>query len=171
MVNKGSKLSQTNNLEDNKQPTELDDHYSHKYKYKYNNKTKEENNFVNNNKYKYKRDKNKNYSDEGRKSFHGRCTDLYGCIFHIAQSKFNKTLKDIYNYAGKNYIPCVYKSLKLGRGMSYHYINQSIEISPNLKQLEWMRLCSNNESRATSRRKKTTKKIGLRCSHHLWTMD
>ena len=68
---------------------------------------------------------NHNPSKSKKSSFVGACTDLKESIFDVGPGQtllYNNTLDKILTYTGKNYTPCVRKSIEGMRDMSHLYI-------------------------------------------------
>ena len=66
-----------------------------------------------------------NPSKTQKSSFEGACADLKESIFDIGSGQtllYNNTLDKILTYTGKNYTPCVRKSIEGMRDMSHLYI-------------------------------------------------
>ena len=86
----------------------------------------------------YDEDENKEYDNDENEdyngdydTFQGACIDLKGSIFDVGQSlKYKETTEAIYNYAGKNYTPCVRKSIEGMRDMSHLYIIEPTQATP-----------------------------------------
>ena len=77
---------------------------------------------------------NHNLNKTKKSSFEGACVELKGAIFNIGSEQtllYNNTLDKILTYAGKNYTPCVRKSIKAMRDMSYHYIVEPTQATPS----------------------------------------
>ena len=69
-----------------------------------------------------------------KSSFEGACAGLKDAIFDIGLGQtllYNNTLDKILTYAGKNYTPCVQKSIEAMRDMSYHYIVELTQATPS----------------------------------------
>ena len=69
-----------------------------------------------------------------KSSSNGTCAELKGSIFDVGTGQtllYNNTLADILTYAGKNYTPCVQKSIEGMRDMSYHYIMEPTQATPS----------------------------------------
>ena len=68
-----------------------------------------------------------------KSSFEGACVELKRVIFDIGSGQplpYNNTLNKTLTYAGKNYTPCVRKSIEAMRDMSYHYIVEPTQAAP-----------------------------------------
>ena len=68
-----------------------------------------------------------------KSSFVGACTDLKDSIFDVGPGQtllYTNTLDKILTYAGKNYTPCVRKSIEGMRDMSHLYIIEPTQATP-----------------------------------------
>ena len=78
---------------------------------------------------------NHNPNKAKKSSFKGECVELKGAIFDIGSGQtllYNNTLDKILTYVGKNYNPCVRKSIEAMRDMSSHYIVFNFLLEDNL---------------------------------------
>ena len=77
---------------------------------------------------------NHNPSKVKKSSFEGACVELKGDIFNIGSGQiillYNNTLDKILTYTGKNFTPCVQKSIEAMKDMSYHYIIKPRQAAP-----------------------------------------
>ena len=82
------------------------------YMNKFKNDREQDNDYAYENK-EYNDNENKEYDNNENgdcKTFQGACIDPKGSIFDVGQSlKYKETTETVYNYAGKNYTPCVRK--------------------------------------------------------------
>ena len=132
------------NLNKNEVDNEVDDenHYNRHHEYyminiKGGRDYEQDNDYVYKNK-EYDDDENKEYDDDENKDYNGEIETFQGAyidlkrgIFDVGQSlKYKETTEAIYNYAGKNYTPCVRKSIEAMRDMSYHYIVNPTRAAP-----------------------------------------
>ena len=79
------------------------------------------------------RDGNYNPSKAKKSSFEGACANLKESIFDIGSGQtllYNNTLDKILTYPGKNYTPCVRKSIEGMRDMSHLYIIKPTHATP-----------------------------------------
>ena len=66
---------------------------------------------------------NHDFNKTKKSSFNGVYVELKGSIFDVGAGQtllYNNTLTNILTYTGKNYTPCVQKSIEGMREMSYH---------------------------------------------------
>ena len=76
---------------------------------------------------------NHNPSRVKKSNFEGACAKLKESIFDIGSGQtllYNNTLDKILTYAGKNYTPCVGKSIEGMRDMSHFYITEPTQATP-----------------------------------------